>query len=960
MTFSEMVTKLIDNIQLKQTVTKIKRYIDQIRNESGVENARRWVIELLQNARDVAFDGQKVKVKIVYDDINNIVTFSHNGRFFRTKDILNIIHQVTSKDKDENSIGQFGTGFMSTYTLSEKVRIDGIAHDDENPDLYKMFTVNIDRTKNDSDGIEESINNSINDFKMIDNNEAIDGNDIDKNAFNTTFTYHLQNETAKKNAMVGIEDLTYNIKYIFLFSGKIDSIEIEKKFSDTNSYIIYKRYGDYVVDELNNIKVATIVKSESENNEIKTDRFNVIYKSVDENNLTVALEIDDIEKKKVLKIDKSTARIFIDFPLIGSEDYHIPFVVNSRNFKPNGERSIIYTSDNESSQNSIGNKRLMNSAIELYKDLINFLNDNSYNSLENALYINPLKESKSTSKTFAIQNVFMNLLVFLYNINMIDCEGNKTNIMSKNTRVLSGSIKNINGMKKILKNTKWYNYSKSKDNLCRVLKTYIDTINANIELLSGNATYKPYIFFDSYTSEYSVLDRSYSLYGLACDAESIINGYLAKNIDYIMFLNELYKVLKDDKAYFDDVVNNDIKLFPVEKYDEYAGNNVNKDVLSLSFDDNTMQINLLPLHKLYFDRVKDTELLRIAIPLMNEKYYTSKNNGLKQQFGINNYECMFSNVLDKGFDISDEDFDNAKILTDTLLKDYINNKMLTFVSNDINNQPQSVQEIAMLLASYIDSASNFTNNYGLAGFISFMDEEAMNSLRSKRVLANMTRRLGECDKLLKEYNIASLEDLETIIKNKQNSSTDFDMFDDPLISFENDDDREEWTRKVGEFGERKAYEIISSELESFKNVSDTSSEYYNKVIELVDENVNEKKEGYDFSILIYDKSLLDDENFDKNDIKDERIKRKLVEVKCSTKTSIYNNIIHLSDSQFKNAMLKGDDYIVYKLLIDTRGSKNENDWKVVTNYKYNNILKAISSKKISILHPTFKINTNAS
>ena len=554
----------------------------------------------------------------------------------------------------------------------------------------------------------------------------------------------------------------------------------------------------------------------------------------------------------------------------------------------------------------------------------------------------------------------MNLLVFLYNINMIDCDGNKTNIMSKNTRVLSGSIKNINGMKKILKNTKWYNYSKSKDNLCRVLKTYIDTINANIELLSGNATYKPYIFFDSYTSEYSVLDRSYSLYGLACDAESIINGYLAKNIDYIMFLSELYKVLKDDKAYFDDVVNNDIKLFPVEKYDEYAGNNVNKDVLSLSFDDNTMQINLLPLHKLYFDRVKDTELLRIAIPLMNEKYYTSKNNGLKQQFGINNYECMFSNVLDKRFDISDEDFDNARILTDTLLKDYINNKMLTFVSNDINNQPQSVQEIAMLLASYIDSASNYTSNYGLAGFISFMDEEAMNSLRSKRVLANMTRRLGECDKLLKEYNIASLEDLETIIKNKQNSSTDFDMFDDPLISFENDDDREEWTRKVGEFGERKAYEIISSELESFKNVSDTSSEYYNKVIELIDENVNEKKEGYDFSILIYDKSLLDDKNFDKNDIKDERIKRKLVEVKCSTKTSIYNNIIHLSDSQFKNAMLKGDDYIVYKLLIDTRGSKNENDWKVVTNYKYNNILKAISSKKISILYPTFKINTNAS
>ena len=109
MTYSEMVTKLIDNIHLKQTETKIKKYIDQIRNESGVGNARRWLFELLQNARDVACDNQKVKVKIVYDDINNIVTFSHNGRFFRTKDVLNIIHQVTTNYKSKMLVRTLGT-----------------------------------------------------------------------------------------------------------------------------------------------------------------------------------------------------------------------------------------------------------------------------------------------------------------------------------------------------------------------------------------------------------------------------------------------------------------------------------------------------------------------------------------------------------------------------------------------------------------------------------------------------------------------------------------------------------------------------------------------------------------------------------------------------------------------------------------------------------------------------------
>ena len=958
MTFSEMVTKLINNIQLKQTVTKIKRYIDQIRNESGVENARRWVIELLQNARDVAFDGQRVKVKIVYDDINNLVTFSHNGRFFRTKDILNIIHQVTSKDKDENSIGQFGTGFMSTYTLSEKVRIDGIAHDDENPDLYKMFTVNIDRTKNDSDGIEESINNSINDFKKIDNNEAINGNNVDKNAFNTIFSYYLQNESAKKNAIVGIEDLIYNIKYIFLFSEKIDSIEIEKIFSDSHSYIVYKRDNDVVVDELNGVRVATLMKSESENDEIKTENFSVVYKMNDEIDLTVALEIDDTDKKKVMKINKSTARLFIDFPLIGSEDYHIPFVVNSKKFKPNEERSIIYTSDNESSQSSKDNKYLMNNAINLYKDLLNYLNDNNYNGLENALYINPLKENKSTSKTFAIQNVFINILIFLYNLNMIDCDDDKTNIMSKNTRVFSGSIKNINNIKKILKNTRYINYSKTKDNLFKVLKTYIDTINSNIELVSENAEYSPYLIYDEVMGNYSVLDKSYSLYNLASDAEDIVNEYLIDNVDYVKFLNDLYKVLKDDKVYFDEVVNNDIKLFPIEKYEEYCKYSNNDDVIYI--DDENRRINLLSFNKLHFDRVEDKELLRIAMPLMQEKYYKSKINNLRQKFSANNYEYMFTNVLDNRFDICNEDIDWDETITDDMLKDYINNKMITFVSNDINFQTQSVQEIAMMLASYIESVANSTCNYELAGFISFADEEAINSLRSKKVIAKMTRDLGEYNKLFKEYNIKNIDELKDVINNRNIEANEFEFYNDPLISFDNNLEREEWTRRVGEFGEKKAYEMISKEIESLKLNVDFDSEYYNKEIELIDENVNNKKEGYDYSILIYDKELANDSNFDKNDISDERIKRKYVEVKCSTKTSMYNDIIRLSNSQFKNAMLKGDDYIVYKLLIDTKGSKNENDWKVVTNYKYNNILKAISSKKISILHPTFRINSNAS
>lgn len=956
MTYSEMVTKLIDNIHLKQTVTKIKRYIDQIRNESGVENARRWVIELLQNARDVAFDNQKVKVKIIYDDINNIVTFSHNGRFFRTKDVLNIIHQVTSKDKDENSIGQFGTGFMSTYALSEKVRIDGIAHDDENPELYKKFTINIDRTNNDSDGIEQSIKDSIADFKKIDDNEELSVDRIDRDAYNTTFTYYLQNNNAKKNAKIGIDDLIFNIKFLFLFSEKIESIEINTISSNLNSCIVYSKESDDLIDNMVDICISTIKKTEKN----KVEYYSVIYKKDFINDLTVALEVDEFDKKSVKKIENGTARLFVDFPLIGSEDYHIPFVVNCKKFKPNEERSIIYTSDNEASQSSTHNKNLINIAIELYKDLVNYLNDNGFHNIENAFYINKFKENRSTSKSFAIKNIFMSLLMFFYRLNMIDYdrENNKTCIQSRETRVLSGSIKNIKSIARILKNTNYVYFSLTKHNLYKALKTYIDTLNENIDFICDEAEYSSFITHDKVNGTNYILERSFSLYDLAYNAEKIVNSHLLDGVDYIKFLNDIYKVLKEDDDYFNDVVNDGLRIFPIEKYEEYSYKK-SDDEFEIQWENESNSINLLPFHQLYFERIEDSELLAMAIPIMDEKCFTNKN--LKfQKFDYSSCEEMFAAVLDRKFIINEEDVANERILTDNILKSYINNKMSTYATNDINNQIELVQEAAMRLASYIDMKSNYTSNYELAGFMSFIDEESINSLRSKRVIANMTRRLGECDKLLKEYNISSLKDLESIIKSKQNSSSDFEMFDDPSIIFENDAEREEWTRKVGEFGENKAYEIISDELESLRNTSDKNSEYYNKEIELIDENVNSKNQGYDFSILIYDKSLLNYENFDKNNINDERIKRKLVEVKCSTKTSIYNNIIHLSDSQFKYAIFKGDDYFVYKLLIDTKGSKNENDWEVVANYKYNNVLKAISSKKISVLHPTFKINTNES
>jgi len=115
--------------------------MDRIRNVSDVSQARRWVMELFQNSRDAAYEDQPVKIRIELKE--NILSFSHNGRPFRVKDILSIINQVSSKSPEDTSVGQFGTGFMTTYQLSETVDIQGLIKDGELP--CKPFSVRLDR-----------------------------------------------------------------------------------------------------------------------------------------------------------------------------------------------------------------------------------------------------------------------------------------------------------------------------------------------------------------------------------------------------------------------------------------------------------------------------------------------------------------------------------------------------------------------------------------------------------------------------------------------------------------------------------------------------------------------------------------------------------------------------------------------------------------------------------------------
>lgn len=113
MNYQNLIEQNIGTVYQAGIATKILQHMDRIRNVSDVSQARRWVMELFQNSRDAAYEDQPVKIRI--ERREDLLSFFHNGRPFRVKDILSIINQVSSKNPGENTIGQFGTGFNQEF-----------------------------------------------------------------------------------------------------------------------------------------------------------------------------------------------------------------------------------------------------------------------------------------------------------------------------------------------------------------------------------------------------------------------------------------------------------------------------------------------------------------------------------------------------------------------------------------------------------------------------------------------------------------------------------------------------------------------------------------------------------------------------------------------------------------------------------------------------------------------------
>lgn len=345
----------------QSVATRILDLVDKLRLNSNENDQRRWIWELIQNAKDCAFDNQPVSICVDLDEkLEKSVIFRHNGRPFSIDNITFLIEQVSTKErnaetKDKNKpTGKFGTGFLTTHLLSEIVEVESIIKE---PDLpYKKFNLLLDRSGTEIDEIVSSVNTSLEILKELDDTEEF--LNYKQASLNTSFKYLLGEEgisTAKK----GLEDLNLCIAYTLAFVPNIESVSICSK----STYIIHPQVS---IDD-GVVEIHTIQKKGNQND---LEEFHIAMVSNEQ--VSVAVEIKYINDQiAIVEPKENLPRLFCDFPLIGSEDFNFPIVINSSFFNPTEPRNGIYITDKGDSK-IIENKKLLNEARNLYFKLLNF------------------------------------------------------------------------------------------------------------------------------------------------------------------------------------------------------------------------------------------------------------------------------------------------------------------------------------------------------------------------------------------------------------------------------------------------------------------------------------------------------------------------------------------------------------------------------------------------------------
>ena len=306
----------------------------------------RWVWELLQNAHDAGADVVSVK----HDE--DKVVFRHNGASFTGGEIAHLIYHGSTKTEDAETIGQYGSGFLTTHLLSPKIMVSGGLDDG------RRFDFPLKREVCPVDDLIELINRSRRDFQ----NSLAPSSESD--ALRTEFIYPLGSDDSDANdaAEEGIAMLKRYAPFVVVFNRKFSSIEIESR-SETTAFKATRRCPLAKERGLHEVVV------EEAANQKRIERKYIVAQG---ESAQVAIPVESDGGDTVCAPIREIPKLFLGFPLIGTEDFGFPAIINSLDFTPTEDRDGVFLGLNENDDANVRNQKVIGEARDLLVDLAEF------------------------------------------------------------------------------------------------------------------------------------------------------------------------------------------------------------------------------------------------------------------------------------------------------------------------------------------------------------------------------------------------------------------------------------------------------------------------------------------------------------------------------------------------------------------------------------------------------------
>lgn len=344
---------------LQQHALKLLQGFDKL-DEAAAKKAP-W--ELVQNACDLTEN-----CFVTVDFRNDELTFSHNGRPFSVKTLLALIKQVSGEKRagqelalagDKPPVGQYGTGFITTHSFGRVIHLDStlLLDELETGEAIALADFVLDRSttaQDEASRLDELIDKLYAQEEEI-YRRILETEPLAELGTTTTFCYKPASDTERRKIELALTSLQLYTPYVLALNDTLQGVTLVEADGKRTSYEKgkWEAKAGYWQLPVRIGEQPTTIKG---------------LRSAD-GTLQVLLPV---RGEEAIEPAADLARLFLYFPLVGTEGWGSNFLIHATEFAPTEPRDGLHLdlAIESVNQKAVRNRALLLTASEMIVDFL--------------------------------------------------------------------------------------------------------------------------------------------------------------------------------------------------------------------------------------------------------------------------------------------------------------------------------------------------------------------------------------------------------------------------------------------------------------------------------------------------------------------------------------------------------------------------------------------------------------